>query len=125
MDTIYPTKLYSMIGTCALFPHILLRELEIPFDLVRVDVRVHRYSGGDFYKINEKGYVLALELSDGSRLTECSAIVQFLADSRPEASLIPKSGTFERYRCLEWISFISMEIQTPLSNRRWRRANSP
>jgi glutathione S-transferase len=111
MNAIFPTKLYSMIGTCSLFPHILLRELEIPFELEQVDVRVDKYSGGELSELNEKGYIPVLELSDGSRLTECPAIAQFLADLKPEAHLIPASGTFERYRCVEWMSFISMELQ--------------
>jgi len=51
-----------------------------------------------------------LELDDGQRLTENIAIDEFLADHKTESGLAPKSGTFERYRLVEWLAFISTEI---------------
>ena len=56
-----------------------------------------------------------LELDDGSRLTEGPAIVQFIADQKPESGLAPKSGTLERYRLQEWLTFINSEIHKGFS----------
>jgi glutathione S-transferase len=68
-------KLYFAPGTCSLHPHIALVETGLPFELVRVDTRSHKTSDGrDFYAINPKGYVPALELDDGSLLTEGAVI---------------------------------------------------
>jgi glutathione S-transferase len=104
-------KLYFSPGACSLHPHIALRETGLPFELVRVDTRAHKTSDGrDFYAINPKGYVPALELDDGSMLTEGAVIDQYIADQKPEAKIIPPAGTLERYHVQEWLSFIATEI---------------
>lgn len=113
-------KLYFAPDTCSLSPHIVLRELDLPFELIRVNNRTKRSAdGGDFYRINPKGYVAALMLDDGQVITEGTAIVQYLADLRPEAGLAPPNATFERVRLQEWLNFITGEIHagsSPLFN---------
>ncbi|RON36521.1 glutathione transferase GstA [Pseudomonas brassicacearum] len=104
-------KLYYAPHACSLAPHIVLRELDLSFELIRVDNTTKRTaSGEDFLAINPKGYVAALQLDDGQVLTEGPAILQYLADLRPEANLAPVSGTFERVRLQEWLNFVSTEI---------------
>jgi len=104
-------KLYFSPGACSLHPHITLLEAGLPFDLVRVDLRAHRlHDGSDFYAVNPKGYVPALELDDGAILTEGAVIDQFVADRAPEAKLVPPAGTMERYRLQEWLNFVATEI---------------
>jgi glutathione S-transferase len=104
-------KLYYAPHACSLAPHIVLRELDLPFELIRVDNTTKRTANGeDFLAINPKGYVAALQLDDGQVLTEGPAILQYLADLRPEANLVPVSGTFERVRLQEWLNFVSTEI---------------
>ena len=109
-------KLYFAKGTCSLHPHIALLEAGLPFDLVRVDTRAHRTQNGtDYYTINPKGYVPALELDDGSILTEGAVIAQYIADQRPESRLAPPAGTIDRYRLQEWMNFIASEIHKSFS----------
>jgi glutathione S-transferase len=104
-------KLYYAPHACSLAPHIVLRELDLPFELIRVDNTTKRTANGeDFLAINPKGYVAALQLDDGQVLTEGPAILQYLAELRPEANLVPVSGTFERVRLQEWLNFVSTEI---------------
>jgi glutathione S-transferase len=104
-------KLYFSPGACSLHPHIALRETGAAFDLVRVDLRAHKTQDGrDYYGINPKGYVPALELDDGSILTEGAVIDQYIADRKPESKLVPPAGTPERYRVQEWLHFIATEI---------------
>jgi len=104
-------KLYYAPHACSLAPHIVLRELDLPFELIRVDNTTKRTANGeDFLSINPKGYVAALQLDDGQVLTEGPAILQYLAQLRPEANLVPVSGTFERVRLQEWLNFVSTEI---------------
>ena len=94
-------KLYYAPHACSLAPHIVLRELDLPFELIRVDNTTKRTANGeDFLSINPKGYVAALQLDDGQVLTEGPAILQYLAELRPEANLVPVSGTFERVKAL-------------------------
>lgn len=80
-------KLYYSPGACSLSPNIVLREAGVAFDLERVDTST---------KINPKGYVPVPRLDDGEILTEGAAIVQYVADQRPDSGLAPKAGTIER-----------------------------
>lgn len=114
-------KLYFAPDTCSLSPHIVLQELGLPYELVRVNNRTKRTSAGeDFLAINPKGYVAALELETGEVLTEGPAIVQYLADLKQEAGLAPAAGTLARVRLQEWLNFITSEVHagsSPLFNR--------
>jgi glutathione S-transferase len=105
-------KLYYAPGACSLSPHITLLEAGLDFTTERVDLRNGRQteSGVDYLSINPKGYVPALELKDGTVLTEGAAIVQFIADLVPDRQLAPANGTLERYQLMEWLSFISGEL---------------
>ncbi|QZP33142.1 glutathione transferase GstA [Pseudomonas sp. DR48] len=104
-------KLYYAPQACSLAPHIVLRELDLPFELIRVDNRTKKtVEGDDFLAINPKGYVAALQLDNGEVLTEGPAILQYLADLRPDANLAPASGTFQRVRLQECLNFVSTEI---------------
>ncbi|QDE85652.1 glutathione transferase GstA [Myxococcus xanthus] len=113
-------KLFYSPGACSLSPHIILREGGFAFTTEKVDIRAKKTAAGeDFLAINPKGYVPALQLDDGSLLTEGPAIVQFLADQVPDKKLAPANGTLERYRLQEMLNFISTEIHkgfSPLFN---------
>jgi len=113
-------KLYYSPGACSLSPHIVLREAGLDFDLALASTKTKTLAdGGDFYQVNPKGQVPVLELADGARLTEGPAIVQYLADQKPESGLAPKAGTIERYRLMEWLNFVTSELHksySPLFN---------
>ena len=113
-------KLYFSPGACSLASHIALREAGLPFELVRVDTGVHKLKDGtDYYKINPKGYVPAIQLDDGQLMTEGVALLQYIGDQVPAKGLIPKAGSFERFRANEWLTFVSSEIHkgySPLFN---------
>jgi glutathione S-transferase len=109
-------KLYFSPGACSLSPHIVLRELGIPFDLERVDTKAQKTaSGADFTAINPKKYVPTLQLDGGEVLTEGAVIVQYLADRKPEAHLAPPQGSMERYRLQEWLNYIATELHKSYS----------
>jgi glutathione S-transferase len=104
-------KLYYTPGACSLSPHIVLREAGLPHDLEKVDLKTRKTeTGADFVAVNDKGYVPVLQLDDGQRLTEGPAIVQYLADLRPSAKLLPPAGSIERARVQEWLNFITTEL---------------
>jgi len=109
-------KLYFVPGTCSLAPHIVLREAGFSFELDRMDPATRRTaSGEDYLQVNPKGYVPALRLDNGQVLTEVGVILQYLADQKPETGLAPAAGTLERYRLMEWLSFVSTEIHKTFS----------
>ena len=104
-------KLYYIPGSCSLSPHIVINELGLDVTLLKVDHRKHTVDVDvDYYDVNPLGYVPILELKDGTRFREGPAIVQYLADQKPEAGLAPPNGTIERYRLQEWLSFLTSEI---------------
>ncbi|QJI33336.1 glutathione transferase GstA [Pseudomonas sp. ADAK13] len=104
-------KLYFSPNACSLASHIVLRELALPFELIRVDNQKKLTADGDdFLQINPKGYVAALQLDNGEVLTEGAAILQYLADQVPAAGLAPVNGSWERVRLQEWLNFVSSEI---------------
>jgi len=121
-------KLYYSPGACSLAPHIAMRELGIPVDLVKVDLKAKQYEGGDYKQVNGKGYVPAVETPAGV-LTEAPVILQYLADQKPEAGLAPKPGDPARYRLQEMLNFITSEMHkgmgnffNPALNDGWRQA---
>lgn len=109
-------KLYFSPGACSMAAHIVLLESGLPHTTERVDLRSKTTAGGaDFRKINPNGYVPALELKDGTVLTEGPAIVQFLADLKPDSQLAPANGTLERYQMAALLNFISSELHKNFS----------
>jgi glutathione S-transferase len=109
-------KLYYATGACSLSPHIVLCELGLPHQTMKVSTKTKKMDdGGDYLQINPKGYVPTLELDDGQRLTEGPAIVQYLADKVPAAKLAPPNGSMERYRLQEWLNFITSELHKQFS----------
>ncbi len=109
-------KLYFSPGACSLSPRIALTEAGLPFDTQRVDTKTKEMiGGGNFLAINGKGYVPALQLDNGEVLTEGPAIVQYIADQKPESGLAPAAGTLARYRLQEMLNFITSEIHKGFS----------
>jgi glutathione S-transferase len=106
-------KLYYATGTCSLSPHIIAREAGIALALERIDLRSSprvTETGADYAAINPNRYVPALQLDDGSVLTEGAAIALYLADLKPDAGLAPPPGTPERHRLQAWLVFIATEL---------------
>ena len=113
-------KLYYTPGACSQAPHIVLQELDLKYQPIKVDLPAHTLpDGSDFRAINPKGYVPMLELDDGTRLREGPAILQYIADLAPIKNLAPAAGTLQRYRLQEWLTFIGTEVHkgfSPLFN---------
>jgi glutathione S-transferase len=108
-------KLYFAPGACSLSPHIILRETGMNFDLEQVNNQEKKTkSGTDYWTINAKGQVPVLELDNGERITEGPVIVQYLADQKPSAGLVPAAGTIDRYRVQEWLNFVTSELHKSL-----------
>ncbi len=110
-------KLYYSPGVCSLSPHIALREAGLPFEAIKVDYASKQLpGGGDFRRLQPLGYVPLLELDNGELLAEGPAIVQYIADLKPEAGLAPPAGTLARYRLQEWLGFINSELHKAYSS---------
>jgi glutathione S-transferase len=109
-------KLYYSPAACSLSPHIVAREAGIDVQLVKTDTKTKKTAdGGDYYAVNGKGYVPALQFDDGQVLTEGPAIVQYLADQNPASGLAPPAGSRDRYRVQEWLNFVTSELHKTFS----------
>ncbi|MBN8884243.1 MAG: glutathione transferase GstA [Rudaea sp.] len=109
-------KLYYSPGVCSLSPNIIAHEIGLPLDLEKVDTKAKRTeTGRDFLAINPKGYVPVLELDNGELLTEGPAIVQYVADQKPESGIAPPNGTLARSRLQEMLGYINSEIHKTYS----------
>src|SRR5208282_4974032 len=109
-------KLFYTPGACSLSPHIVLLEAGLPFTMEKVDLKTKKTEkGSDFTTISSKGAVPALQLDDGRVLTEGPAVVQYLADQKPESGLAPRAGTFERYQLMEILNYLTSEVHKTFS----------
>jgi glutathione S-transferase len=98
--------------SCSFAVHVACLEAELPCTLRRVERKTKLLAddGRDYRTIAPQGIVPAIVLPDGAILTETAAVLQFVADAKPERLLAPRWGTPERYRLIEWIHFISTEL---------------
>ena len=104
-------KFFYSPGTSSLLPHIVLSESGLVFEATKVDEHTKAMDkGGDYRTINPLGYVPALQLDDGTILTEGVSIVQYLADKVPAKRLAPPNGTLDRAKLQAWLNFFSAEV---------------
>lgn len=109
-------KLYFKPGACSLSPHIVLLESGLDFTLVRVDLQSKKTEQQeDYLSINSKGQVPALQLDDGTVLSEGPAIVQYIADLKPDRQLLAPVGSLTRYQTLAWLNFVATELHKTFS----------
>ncbi len=103
-------KLYYSPGACSQAAHILLHETGLSHHSEAVDLKAHRTaSGADYYGINPKGAVPALEMDDGQVLSENGAVLQYIGDMAGDGLLLPKTG-MPRYRVIEMLSFLGSDV---------------
>ncbi len=109
-------KLYYSPGACSMASHVVLHEIGKPFEIEKVSTKTKvMESGGDYWAINPKGAVPALQLDGGEVLTEGSAILQYIADTNGATDLAPPAGTLARARVQEMLSFIGSELHKSFS----------
>jgi glutathione S-transferase len=94
--------LYYYPGNASLVPHMILREIGVPFELRLVDRTQNAQQSPDYLKLNPSGRIPVL--IDGDHVMfETAAIAMHLADKFPEAKLAPALGTPERGEYYKWM----------------------
>lgn len=105
-------KLYYAPGACSLADHIALLEAGLPFEIERVDIKLKKTaSGRNFLDVNPFGYVPALQLEDGTIVTENLAILESIAARMRRLGV---AGPHGHTRLLEALSFVGTELHKPL-----------
>ncbi|GBR11177.1 glutathione S-transferase family protein [Acetobacter oeni] len=99
-------KLYYSPGACSLASHIILRETGTSYTLEKVDLQKKvTEAGHDYWKINPRGAVPAIEIEPGVVLTQNPAVLQYIGDHSDVAAFRPALGSMERARLEEALGF--------------------
>jgi glutathione S-transferase len=94
-------------GACSLSVHIMFEELGIPYEREAVSLK----DKAKLELISPKSYVPLLVFENGEVMSEASCILQYLAEKEKRLDLIGGApGTLEKFRCIEWLDFVSTEI---------------
>lgn len=100
-------KLYGATGGCSQASHIALNASGLPFTFVSVGRDKRTDDGRDFNTINAKGYTPALELEDGTLLTESLVILAYIAER--SGRFLAREGA-ARWKTLEATEFMTTEV---------------
>ncbi|HEY4985399.1 MAG TPA: glutathione binding-like protein [Bradyrhizobium sp.] len=105
-------QLYFSPMACSLASRIALMEagIEARYHLVHLRTKTIMENDSDFREVSPKGAVPVLVLENGERLSESAAVLQYIADLKPELALAPPAGHPDRYRLQEWLSFVGTEV---------------
>ena len=117
-----PYRLYHAPSTAALAVHWMLIELDVPFELERVDFETQAQRSPEFLKLNPSGRVPVLVV-DGVPRAEVAALLMLLAERHPQAGLAPAVGAGERADYLQWMLFLANTLQPAF--RAWFYPNEP
>ena len=110
-------QLHYYPSTASMAPHILLRELGVPFELLLVDRTQNAQKMTEYLKLNPNGLIPVLTSSDEEGelvLYEAAAVCLHLCDAHPAAGLAPKVGTAERAQFYKWLIWLTNTLQAAL-----------
>ena len=102
--------LYYFPDNASTFPHMLLRELGVTFELRLVDRKQNAQRSAEYLKLNPQGLIPVL-VDGGLVLGETAAIALHLVDRHPEAGLAPPVGTPERAQFYRWMMYLTNTVQ--------------
>ena len=108
-------KLYTSIGPNPRVVRMFMAEKGIEVPLEQVDLRKGENRQGLHLSRNPAGQTPALELDDGSFLTEITAICEYLDETHPNPPLIGTTPE-ERAKTRMWTRRIDINIVEPLTN---------
>ncbi len=96
---------------CSLATRIALYEADLPATFTQVTLSTKRTGDDrDYFQVNPKGQVPALQTDDGALLTEGPAVLQYVADLAPDSGLAPAAGTPARYTLQTWLNYVATEV---------------
>jgi glutathione S-transferase len=100
-------------SNASLAPHVLLKEIGVPYTLQLVDRTQAEHKSPAYLKLNPNGLIPVL-VDDELVLYESAAICLHLADSWPAAELAPEVGSAERAHFYKWLMWLTNTVQATL-----------
>jgi glutathione S-transferase len=97
--------LYYAVGACSLAPHVALEWIGAPYEAIKV-----QYGSNELLAVNPAGAVPTLREDDGWLLTQCGAILDYLASKHPEAGLSGGDSIREQAEAHRWSAFFTSDV---------------
>ena len=106
-------QLHYYPSNASMAPHILLEEIGQPFELKLVQRDIAEHQSAAYLRLNPNGLIPVL--TDGDLvLYETAAILLHLADTHPQAGLVPPLATPERAQFYKWLIWLTNTLQPTL-----------
>ncbi len=106
-------KLYGFIGSASLAPRMVLEELALPYEFIKLDAEKGEHKTPEYLKLNPNGRVPTL--IDGQNvLFESAAICLYLCDQQPSSHLVPQVNHPARGQLYKWLMFLTNSLQPAL-----------
>jgi hypothetical protein len=117
---------YYATNTCALASHIALEEAGAAYESRWVDFGAAEQTKPDYLEINPKGRVPSLATERGV-LTETPAILAYIAQSHPEAKLVPLGDPFAFAEMQSFMAYLCSTVHVAHAHhpRGYRWADDP
>ncbi len=94
-------------------PHFILEELQVDFELVKVDRKTNAQKSSDYLALNPSGRIPTL-VADDLVIFESAAICIHLAESHPNSNLLPQVGSPDRPKFFQWLMYLTNTVQAEL-----------
>ena len=101
-----PTLYYSP-GACSLAVHIVLEWIGEPYTAKQVDLH---HLPADYQRINPASAVPALDVGGPEVLTQCAAILKYLAITHPELDLLDDRSPEHAAAVGKWTAFLTGDL---------------
>jgi len=108
-------KFYNSIGPNPHVVRMFMAEKGLKIPSVEIDLMKGENRKEPYLNVNPHGQMPALELDDGSHISEITAICEYLEDTHPTPALIG-SNAEERAECRMWTRRVDLNVCEPLAN---------
>ena len=102
--------LYGDRGSGAFSVEAALAEAGAPYEFRTVSLEDNAQRAPEFLAINPSGKMPALQVPEGSVVTESLAVLLMIAERYPDANLLPPPASFARAQGLRWLAFMAAEL---------------
>lgn len=96
--------LWTSTYTSGTIAHQAAMVAGVPIDIRFISLRAGDTKKPEYLALNPKGEVPALQLPDGTVITEIPAVIFWLAEAAPASGLLP-AGAAGRAKAMEWLAW--------------------